>query len=223
MNPSFFQDLMRVHLTPVTLRSVFLLLTRLHYSDPANYGQMSKKFEKFIWNADPKIRTLHIDYDYNYGPSALDRRPAIYVGTDDVMFNKVVMDNYASHTFDRSGERKNKVAKTIIIVRHIGSSPDESLALADMSADFFMGIGSMMKDAMGQRLMEYEVTGVKSSRPFEKSAQQADQNFIADLLIGFAYNSAWLINYESHRIKTITYEQSLAAFANPRYDARVNN
>jgi hypothetical protein len=217
-NAKFFQDLVgRLVLTPVTLRRVFVLLTRLHYSDPANYGEFSKRFENFIWSADPKIRQLHIDYDYNYNPAAIDRRPAIYVGTDDLEYRKTVLDNHNQCTPDRSGELKNKVAVTKIIIRHIGATADETLAMADLSAQFFMGIGSMMKDALGQRLMEYEVVGVKSSRPFEKSGEQADQNFIADLLISFAYNAVWLIKYESHRIKTITLEQSIAELGNPRY------
>lgn len=208
---NLFQALIgTVQLTPVTLRSIFLLLTRLHYSDPENYGLLKKKFANYIWSKDEKTRTLHIDFDYNYDAKNLERRPAIFVGLDDINFSKTSIGNHGSFTEDRSGESFVKTANTLIIFRHVSKSPDESLALADMTAQFYLGITPMIRDTMNTRVLQYEVTSIKSSRPFEKQSQEADQDFISDVIVAFSYNAVWLTKIESHRIKRITYEQSLA-------------
>jgi hypothetical protein len=209
-NFQLIDELSRLVLTPVTIRRIFLLLTRLHYSTNENYGILKEKLKDFTWN--PKDGKLHIDYDYNYDPAQLDKRPAIFVGRDDIQYTKVVTGDHSGHSEDRSGEQFTKTAKTSVILRHIAKSPDESETLADLSSQFFMGITPMIRDSLQGKILEYEVIGLKSSRPFERTSQQADQHFMSDLIIGLAYNSIWMTSFESHRIKTITFKESLAEF-----------
>jgi hypothetical protein len=209
---NFFESLTKLTLTPVTIRRIFLLLTRLHYSTPDNYGPLKDKLSPFVWSAAKAKSTMHIDYDYNYDPSALDERPAIFVGIDDIEYRKVVIANSGNPTESRSGQYYTKTGGTKIILRHISKSPDEVLALGDLSSQFFMGITPMIRDTLSNRILEYEVVGLKSSRPFEKTSQQADQHFMSDLIIAFSYNATWLVEFESHRIKTYSFQQCLAEF-----------
>jgi len=206
---TFLQNLARITLTPVTIRRIFLLLTRLHYSTPDNYGVLKPKFERYVWHKETKLSTVHVEFDYKYNPAALDDRPSIWVGLDDINFKKVVLNNEGKPTETRSGQGSIKVASTAIIVRHVSKSADEVLALADLSCQFFMGIQPMIRDALGQLVLEYDVMTCKSSRPFEKTSQQADQHFVSDLIIAFSYNHTWMTEFESHRIKTITFKQSI--------------
>jgi hypothetical protein len=209
-NFAIINEMSKLVLTPVTIRRIFLLLTRLHYSDNANYGKFKEVFANFIWHKDEKLRKLQIDYDYHYDPKNLDRRPAIFVGLDDIRFNKVVIGNRSGDSEDRSGEEFTKTASTNVIIRHIGKTADEAPALADLSSQFFMGITPMIHDSLRGKILEYDVIGLKSSRPFERSSEQADQNFCSDLIIALSYNSIWMTSFESHRIKTISFQTSLA-------------
>lgn len=205
------ENLSKIALTPVNIRGIFIMLTRIHFSDPDNYGAMKSKLGNFVWHKDPKVKTLHVDYDYNYDPQKLDLRPAVFVGTSDINYRKVVIDNQQAQTEDRSGENFVKIGATNIIIRHIGKTPDESWALGDLSAQFFLGVRKMLQERL--RVSEFEVLRLMASKPFERSTQQADQQFIVDLIMNLQYNAGWLVIREGHRIKTVTYEQSLADFS----------
>jgi len=208
-NRAFFDAIDKIQLTPVTIRNIFLLLTRLHYSTPENYGPMKKKLQQYVWSSDPKVRTIHIAQDYEYDAGKLDKVPAIFVGLDDIEYKKVVTGNHNKFSYDRSGEHLVKTASTKVIIRHIGNSADEAMTLENLTVQFFLGLQPIIRDTLPQ-VMEYDVLGSKSSRPFEKTSQQADQRFISDTIIAFGYNSAWLVRFESHRIKTIDWETCLA-------------
>lgn len=196
-----------IALNPVTVRSIFLLFTRIHWSSPDNYGQMKPKMAGMIWHREPKQRTVGVDYDYNYDPAKLDQRPAIYVGTADFDFLKIVVDNRKSQTDDNSGENYAKIASTNIIIRHIGKTPDESWQMADLTAQFFLGMRKLIQERL--KVHAFEVVKMVASRPFERTSQQADQQFIVDLILNLQYNAVWLIVREGHRLKTVTYKQSL--------------
>ena len=208
---TMLETLHRVALTPITIRRIFLLLTRIHYSDSDNYGAYKPKLEQFVWAKDDTKRKLHIDFDYDYDPLKLDKRPAIFVGTSDFDFKQVVIDNQKNQTEDRGGEEFVKQASTNIIIRHIGKTADESWSLGDLSAQYYLGIRKMLQERL--KVSKLEVFKLIASKPFERTTQQADQQFIVDLLINLQYNAAWLTMREGHRIKTVTYAQSLADFA----------
>ena len=197
----------KIALTPVTVRGIFLLLTRLHWSDPNYYGAAKAKLGTLYWAKTEKERTLLVDYDYNYDPARSDKRPAIYVGTSDFDFRRVVVDNKHSQTDDRAGEQYVSLAGTNVIVRHIGASPDESLAMADLTGQFFLGMRKLIQEAL--KVHAFEVGKLAASKPFERAPQSADQQFMVDLIMNLQYNAVWLIWREGHRIKTVTYKQSL--------------
>lgn len=196
-----------VALTPVTIRGIFLMFTRIHWSNPDHYGALKPKLQGLVWDRDSKTRTLLIDYDYNYDPAKVDQRPAIFVGTSDFDFLKLVVDNRRSQTEDNSGEDYVKNASTNIIIRHIGKTPDESWQMADLTAQFFLGMRKLIQERL--KVHAFEVAKMIASRPFERSTQQADQQFIVDLILNLQYNAVWLIVREGHRLKTVTYKQSL--------------
>lgn len=203
--------LANIALSPVTIRGIFLLLTRIHWSNPDHYGSMKPKLKNMIWAKDSKVRTVLVDYDYNYDPAKLDQRPAIFVGTTDFDFRKVVVDNRRSNTDDNSGEDYANIATTNVIIRHIGKSPDESWTMADLSSQFFLGMRKLIQERL--KVHAFEAVKLVASRPFERATQQADQQFIVDLILNLQYNAVWLIVREGHRLKTVTYKQSLDEYS----------
>ena len=62
-NPSLQQFLREVGWNILSIRRVFLLLTRVNYSDPKNYGILADKFADFVWNIDPEKSTMASNRD----------------------------------------------------------------------------------------------------------------------------------------------------------------
>ena len=198
-------------LTPMTIRSTFLLLTRLHYSDIENYGTQRERLKTFVWHRDAKQRTLFIDYDFNFSnkPETLEQRPAIYVGTSDFAFKKSVVDNQKTLTPSRDAEQFFKVAQTTVILRHIAKAPSDALLLGDMTVQFYLGIRKPLQEKMRGNLLGFEVIQMLTSRPFERAPESADQQFMADVVIELLYPASWWTFRESHRIKTVTFDLAL--------------
>lgn len=196
-----FTDIAKVRITPTTARRIFLLLTRSHFSDPAHYGTVKEKLKNYVYSDDPAKCTLFIDLDYEYDATKLDRRPAIFVGTDDFSYNQIVTNNSSGNTADNSGENFNVNGKTRIIIRHIAASPDDALQLGEQTHDFFNGIRKLIQQHI--RPKQYLVDSQQTSKPFERAGQQADQQFISDVTIALQFDDAWTTLVESHRVKNI--------------------
>ena len=207
---SLLDGLRDLVITPYTLRRAFLLLARFHYSDPSHYGILSKKLKNFVWSQDENKRSLRIDLDYEYDPKKKDERPAIFVGCRDINYSRIVSDNQKSQSEDLASEEYVKDGDTAIIIRHIGGTPDEAFQLSDLSAQFFLGIRKIMIEHV--KLKGYEVQSQLSSRPFERASEQADQQFICDLIIAIKFNAIWNVFRESQRLKTIGWGECHASF-----------
>ena len=212
-NQSLLEGFSNLILGPVSLRRIFLLLTRLHYSDPAHYGEFKDKMSSFVWSQDDTKRKLFIDHDYNFRPTKLEQRPAIFVGTDAIMYRRVAIDNVRAITEDSSGKSSSYVAETGIIIRHISMTPDEALALGEMSAIFFSGVRALLKQHM--KLHTFDIVKLDSTKPFLREAAEPDQQFSCDLVMKLAYVHDWTTIWESHRVKTVSIREAVAAYALP--------
>lgn len=214
VNPSGLDGLADLSFNAYTIRRIFLLLTRVHYSDPANYGPLAEQFKNYVWKegADGASEGgLFIDYDFNYDPKNVDRRPAIYVGTTDLTTAAAKMvDEMSRMTESGAGYESATTGTCQVVVRHIAKRADETLMLADLTFQFFLGIRRLLKEKA--RLRGYRVLGVSTTRPFERIAEKTDMTFIADVRIALDFNCAWLEVRESHRIKTMNMRGIVAAF-----------
>lgn len=214
-NPDLIANIKRAPVTPVTLRKTLLLLTRLHYSAASNFGEFAERFEKYVYDesATPK---LFIDLDYNYNPKDTEHRPAIFVGCGKFVYDQTVFDGRVEHTRDLAGEEFYNRGYTQAIIRHVGASADESLALGDLSAQFFRGIRKIMQNELG--FTRYVVKELDSTKPFDKRPEQADQQFVADLVIDMAFNTNWMIWTESHRLKDWSFSDVLKHVGSSQVD-----
>lgn len=194
-----------VGLNPVSIRGIFLMLTRIHWSDPDNYGTMKHKLGGMVWSKNVEKSKVFIDYDYNYNPEEIGKRPALFVGTGDFGFRKVAVDNLRSRSEDRATDDYVMVTETNVIIRHIGKTPDESLAMGDLTSQFFLGMRKLLQDRL--KVHGFDIIKLASSRPFESPSQKADSQFVVDLIMSLQYNSVWLITREGHRLKTVRIKQ----------------
>lgn len=210
---SLVESLEKLVLSPVSLRRIFTLFTRLHYSDPVHYQGRFEDLSNYVWSADPTRCTLFVDFDYNFQPKNTERLPAIFVGVSDVKYQKIVQDNRDTETEDRAGVIQIYRALTSVIVRHLSVTPDESLRLAELSAEFFMGIRPLLMERM--HLGMFEVAQQVNTRPFMREATQPDQVFTSDIIMPLEYDVRWESVRESHRIKTVSFSDALAKYALP--------
>lgn len=191
-------------------RRVFLLLTRAHYSSASHYGHLAGPLSNCIWSADPALCTLQVDYDYNYDPTKTDRRPAVFVGCGDLIMQRKVIDNSSRVTDDGRGEEFVNVGGYPVIIRHIGKTPDESLLLADLTFQFYLGIRKLLKHKAQLRM--FDIAGVSTTRPFERTGEKVDPTFMADVKLSVECNMSWLTVTESHVIKSTNFEQIVSTF-----------
>ena len=98
---SKLQELKETSLDLVQLRRIFLMLTREHFSDAANYYRV-EEMAPIVYHEEPAKRTLDIDLDYIYDANEVEKKPSIYVGTGPVQFAKQVVDNYETASEDGS-------------------------------------------------------------------------------------------------------------------------
>lgn len=190
-----------MELSPVPLRGLFLLLTRMHWANANNYIGRRQKLT-MVWNKDPKLSSLVIDYDYNYDPKKTDRVPAIFVGTDDFNFEQRTVDAQVSQSESRNSEKFMTLEATNIIIRHIGKSSEETLLMGDQTMRFYQGSRKLLQESLG--VSRFMPVKLMASRTFNRSPQDADQQFVVDLILNLQYTSPWSIVREGHLIKTVT-------------------
>lgn len=210
-NQTLLESFGNLILGPVSLRRVFLLLTRLHYSDPAHYGEYTRNLSQFVWSPDDSKRTLFIDYDYNYRPTKLEQRPAVFVGLNDFGYRRVALDNARSVIEDNSGTSSSYIAETSLIIRHISLTPDEALALGEMTAVFFAGIRQLLKTRM--KLHSFDLAQLNSTKVFMRQAEEPDQQFVCDTIMKVSFVFDWTTLWESHRVKTVSLTEAVVAYS----------
>ncbi len=213
VNNALLEGLAELRIGPVSLRRIFLLLTRLHYSTPNNYGAYKEVLDTLVWSQDDLKRKLHIDYDYHYLPSKLEQRPAIFVGTDDIKLERLVQDNYRENVSDNSGTMSSMKAGSAVIIRHISMTPDESLALVELSSDFYAGIRQLLKERL--KLHSFDIGAIRTAKPFSRSPEQPDQMFACDLIMPISWIWDWTTTREGHRIKTIGFTEAVTSCSLP--------
>ncbi len=194
---------------PLVVRQIFLMMTRAHYIDPEHFGPRKDKMLQFVWSKEKESKLL-IDYDFNYKEDSQEKRPAIFVGTDDYAFSRKVSDNHKSANDDRSGMQSIKRASTNVIIRHVADSPEDALILGDMTGQFFRGIQPFLMESWQKSgAVSIEVQRLATSKPFQKRSEQANQKFMADLVINLIFDDLWWHFTESHRLKTFSFQLAM--------------
>lgn len=206
-----FVDVMgELAMGPVMLRRVFLILTRVHFSSPEHYGPFKEKLNNFIWTPQPATCTLKIENDFIYSPKVTDTTPAIFVGVGDIGYSKRVQDAHKGVNEDRSGKEQINTGVAAIILRHRAGQADECLRLAEQSYSYYCGIRPLLMNRM--KFQTFDVESLRSTKPFARTPDQADQQFLVDLVMNLSFSASWTTFTESHRIKTISFNEAIANY-----------
>lgn len=187
-------------LDPVSMRRIFLLLTRNHFSDPSFFGNVPDEFKKFKYS-DNNSR-IRIELDYTFNPEESDQPTSIFVGVSDISTKKQVVDSFETNNEDNSGKQNVDTDQGAIVISHTSKSPDTALKLGVISKAFYQGIGPLIKDKLGFR--GYTVS--KLSAPTQKIDGATRDFYRVDLIINVVFSSNWTTLIESHRLKRVAVD-----------------
>lgn len=184
------------------LRTIFLLLTRAHYSDPKNFGYLEEQMKCFTWNPNHAESQLEIDPTYNYDINRDNRKPGIYVGLDQPsQFKKLDLVSKQANLTDNSGYFNGHLLTTAVGILHVFETADQALLAADCTASFFIGIKESLRNRLN--LNSFEPISISAPVLVEKNPERF---FRVDVTFALAFNYNVLVNIESHRLKKFAIE-----------------
>ena len=186
------------------LRTIFLLMTRAHYSDSKNFGYLENQMKCFVWNPNKAETPLDIDATFNFDMNRDNRKPGIYVGMDQIsQFSKLDIASRQANVPDNSGFFTGQLLRSSVGFSHIFESADQALLAADCTASFFIGIKEALRNRLN--LASFEPISISPPALSEKSPERF---FRVDVTFGLSFNYNVLVNIESHRLKKFAIEMS---------------
>lgn len=184
------------------LRTIFLLMTRAHYSDSKNFGYLEEQLKCMVWDPEHSKSTIEIDPSYQYDINRDNRKPGIYVGVDQpCQFSKVDLNSRQGNIPDNSGFFSGQILRTAISFIHVFESADQALLAADCTASFFVGIKESLRNKLN--LSSFEPISISPPALIEKTPERF---FRVDVTFGISFNYSVLVNIESHRLKKFAIE-----------------
>lgn len=184
------------------LRTIFLLMTRAHYSDPKNFGYLEEQLKCMVWTPEHSKSALEIDPSYQYDINRDNRKPGIYVGVDQpCQFSKIDLNARQGNIPDNSGFFSGQLLRTAISFIHVFESADQALLAADCTTSFFVGIKESLRNKLN--LSSFEPISISPPALIEKTPERF---FRVDATFGISFNYSVLVNIESHRLKKFAIE-----------------
>ena len=161
-------------------------------------------------NLDHHCHT-NIDLDYIYDPQEVGKKPAIFVGTGPLQFQKQVLDNYETTSQDGAVRYHTSRGAVPIILRHVATEADVALQLGVQSLHFFAGIRDLLMRAL-PNILQYEVQSLTS--PVLTNPDKI-RHFQVDLSLIVVFNTDWATYLEGHRISDILLKNTKGEPLNP--------
>ena len=189
----------------VLMRRIFLLLTRIHWSDGNNHYQEDVNFDCLEYSDDPQESKLAVELTDVYDEDDTDNFPGIFVGfKNGYKLSKLMLNYDSSGSDDNSVERKLVSWKGQLALKHVHKSSDTATAMADSSFVFMMAVRETLMQHFPVRQMDF----VGVSDPQKLDPEKSNRFFKVDLIIDIEFTVTVNINMESHRLKTWGLELS---------------
>ncbi len=184
------------------LRTLFLLLTRAHYSDSKNYGYLEPQLQCLKYSDDPNEQTLFVELSQEYSYDKGIRRPAVYVGFDQPMqFKKIDLKHNQQNQEDNGASDLGFLVTATLSLIHVAASQDTALLMADSSSSFFIGIRDPLKKRLG--LMSFDPVSISPPAMIDRAPERY---FRVDCMFNLTFNYVVQANIESHRLKKFALE-----------------
>jgi len=200
--PNALHQCLHEPLNGSNLRTLFLLLTRAHYSATKNYGYLEPQLSCVLYTGEEQGLTVELSQAYDYNKTV--KRPAVYVGVDQPLAFKKIDIHHSQKTLpDNSGEDHGFIVNTAVSFIHVADSIDTALIMADSTTSFFIGLRSHLMDKL--KFMAFEPVSIS---PPAQISTAPEKYFRVDAQFNLSYNFVVQANLESHRLKKLAFEIS---------------
>lgn len=193
------------NMTPVELRRVFLLLTRACFSDVNNYGTFSGsdlKDPELKYSHDKYVKNLDVELDYIYDPDEINVRPVVFVGFDNITFQRNVIGDVAGISEDKSTMYYANEAQTAVVFRHLSTSPDLSYSLANVTARFFLGATNLLRSEI-PGLLDFKIASISKIQLPDPDRERV---FRVDVAFGMNFSFVWSTHSEDQRLTSVEFK-----------------
>lgn len=199
---------LREPLTAATLRRIFVVLMRVHYSHPNNFPGCYAHLRCMTWNKDPKLSTLTIEPLRKFDTNVVNQFPGIFIGNGDLSSTVPVIGGFGGMDEETwSTQYSVSLDVASIRIRHIGRNESDAYDMADMSKDFIQAMAVFIAPDM--QASAIRVTGYSAA---EKRDQPSDEFYAVDLSVSISYNHRVATILDGHRIGSL----QIATQATPR-------
>jgi hypothetical protein len=194
----FFETL-KLPLSPTTLRRIFLLLLRFHYSDPDNYGDLKPLMGDLIYvDSEGDEGSLDIELLSIFDPRKRDPGPGIFVGFQPFTFKKPGVNYDAGTNNDGSAQYAVMTVDAQLIIKHISTLMDSTTIMGEATTAFLFGIRPMLMQRLCLR--GFDIVSMTDAKQIEKAP---DRTFECNVVININFDYVMTTNVESHRIKKV--------------------
>lgn len=201
----FYGECIDKPLDMVMLRRIFLLLTRIHWSDGRNHYQEDVDFSCLTYSDTDSESKLSVELTDVYDDNDTDNFPGVFIGFQNgFKMSKQVLDYNAGSSEDNSVMYKTVTWDGILSIKHVHSSADTALAMADSTFVFLTAVRESMFRRFSIQKMDFE----NVSPPARLEADKSNRFFSVDLTLSLQFTVTVNVNIEGHRLKTWGVELS---------------
>lgn len=195
-----FFECLRKPINSVTLRRVFLLMMRVHWSDTHNFGDLKDELSCLVYSDEAGSR-LDVILDYMFDSKQTTSYPAIILGFGDMTTKKNSLDNYAGISEDYAAKYYALPTSIPLKISHIHSNADTAAAMAESTATFLLGTREPMMQRLNLRA--FDITSISAVNLYEKAPSRY---FKVEVSAQLDFNMAVTVNLEGHRLKKFGQE-----------------
>ena len=199
----FFDYAGDVSLDPISLRRIFLLLTRNLYADPENhFGYSNPEFKKFKYSDNIDERAVAIDISFDDDPRA-EAGPELEI---DIHFGPfkvepILLDKYVSTTDTNKDRQYNDRITTQMIIQHRAFRPDDALGMGYITANFYTGIRKLLQERLF--LLNFQVDQISDVK---RENEEANAIYKVDTISTLVFNMDQDVSEESHKLRKISFD-----------------
>jgi len=189
-------------INPVQLRRIFLLITRECFSSEDMYDMDEElRDPAVVYDESPKKRKVDVELDYLYDAEKVDEVPTVYVGIGDIKFQRKVVGDMHSVSKDNSTKYYANQSDTNLHLRHVSTSPDMSLLLANHTAGFYLAMKNLLLSNI-PGMGDFRLDSISSVKLVQAEKARV---FRTDVIFGMTTMFSWTTDREDHTLKDIPF------------------
>lgn len=208
----------------VSLRQIFLLLTRNFYANPRAFSPCGTSVPTNFYNytysdalVDPNKTvndTLVIDLDYSSAVNSIDKidylkvnnKPAIYISVKDFSFNRLnVLDDITKNLIN--GTEQAMLGGTKIVFTHYANTYDDAAQLAYLTTAYFTAMKETIRRSLKVLTFIPEVmTSPTPAVEVDDYENKSQKYFKSDVVFDMKFEVNWRVIPEAVLIKKFSLD-----------------